>query len=179
MLDILRDLSAKARAFEKEAHYILARHEATVSRVITLEDTYRALTGLTLNQDRLFREALGCVENQLFRAAHVMAWAGFMDYLEDKMTVEYLAEIKGARPKWSISGKEDLREEATEHQLIAVCREIKLLGKNEEKAFLGLLNTRNECAHPSGYLPTLNETLGFISQLLNRINTLQQKSHPQ
>ncbi len=177
MLEILKDLLAKAHAFEDEAHRILAKHEATVSRVITVEDTYRTLTGLSLHQGKLFREALKCVENQLFRAAHVMAWASFMDYLEDKMIAEYLTNVKATRSKWSISSKEDLREQATEHQLITVCREIKLFSKNEEKAFLGLLNTRNECAHPSGYFPTLNETLGFISQLLNRINTLQQKPH--
>jgi len=178
MLEILQDLLARAHAFESEAHRILARHEATVSRVITVEDTYHTLTGLSLHQDTLFREALRCVENQLFRAAHVMAWASFMDYLEDKMIAEYLMDIKAATPKWSISSKEDLREQATEHQLIMVCRQIKLFSKNEEKAFLGLLNTRNECAHPSNYSPNLNETLGFISQLLNRINTLQLKPHP-
>ena len=107
-----------------------------------------------------------------------MAWAGFMDYIEDKMIAEYLTDIKAVRTKWSINGKEELQEQATEHQLIKVCREIKLLRRNEANAFLGLLNTRNECAHPSNYSPTLNETLGFISQLLNRIHTLQQKSHP-
>ncbi|MDH5696591.1 MAG: hypothetical protein OEZ00_08365, partial [Dehalococcoidia bacterium] len=91
---------------------------------------------------------------------------------------KYLAKIKAARPKWSISSIEDLREQATEHQLIEVCRKVKLLSKNEEKALLGLLNKRNECAHPSNYDPGLNETLGFISELLSRINTLQLKPHP-
>ena len=175
---ILQVLLSRVHAFEKDAHRMLAKHEATVSRVITLEDTYRTLTGLSLHQDKLFREALTCTENQLFRAAHVMAWAAFMDYLEEKMIIDYLVDIKSVRPKWIVSSKEDLREQATEHQLILVCREVKLFSKNEEKAFLGLLNTRNECAHPSSYSPTLNETLGFISQLLNRINTLQQKTHP-
>ena len=177
-MQILQDLLSRVHVFENEAHSILARHEAAVSRVITLEDTYRRLTGLSLRQDELFREALKCVENRLFKAAHVMAWAGFMDYLEEKMTSKYLAKIKAARPKWSISSIEDLREQATEHQLIEVCRKVKLLSKNEEKALLGLLNKRNECAHPSNYDPGLNETLGFISELLSRINTLQLKPHP-
>ena len=178
MLEILQDLLSRVHAFENEAHLILARHEAAVSRVITLEDTYRTLTGLSLRQDELLREALKCVENRLFKAAHVMAWAGFMDYWEEKMMSEYLAKIKAARPKWSISSIEDLREQATEYQLIEVCREVKLLSKNEGKALLGLLNKRNECAHPSNYDPGLNETLGFISELLSRINTLQLKSRP-
>jgi hypothetical protein len=178
MLEVLRELLTRAHAFENEAHRILAIHETTVYRVITIEDTYRTLTGLSLQQEILFREALRCVENQLFKAAHVMAWAAFMDYLEDKMIAEYLADIRVVRTKWSINSKEDLREQATEHQLITVCREVKLFGKNEEKAFQGLLNTRNECAHPSGYSPALNEALGYISQLLNRITTLQLKAHP-
>jgi hypothetical protein len=178
MPEILQDLLKRAHAFESDAHRILSRHEAAVYRVITVEDTYRTLTGLSLHQDELFREALRCVENQLFRAAHVMAWAGFMDYLEDKMIAEYLTDIQGVRPKWSISSKEELREQATEHQLITVCREVKLFTKSEEKAFHGLLNTRNECAHPSAYSPNLNETLGYISQLLNRVATLQAKPHP-
>jgi hypothetical protein len=178
MMQILQDLLSRVHVFENEAHSILARHEAAVSRVITLEDTYRRLTGLSLRQDELFSEALKCVENRLFKAAHVMAWAGFMDYLEEKMMSEYLAEIKAARPKWSTSSIEDLREQATEYQLIEVCREVKLLGKNEGKALQGLLNKRNECAHPSNYDPGLNETLGFISELLSRINTLQLKSRP-
>ena len=177
MLDILRDLLIKAHAFENEAHRILARHETTVYRVITIEDTFRTLTGLSLQQDKLFREALRCVENQLFKATHVMAWAAFMDYLEDKMIDEYLADIKIVRPKWLISSKDELREQATEYQLISVCHEVKLFNKNEEKAFHGLLNTRNECAHPSSYSPALNEALGYISQLLNRIATLQLKTH--
>jgi len=177
MMSILADFLSRVRAFENEAHRILAQHEATVSRVITIEDTYRTLSGLSLHQDELFREALRCVENQLFKAAHVMAWASFMDYLENKMVSEYLEDIKKARPKWQIESVDDLREKATEHQLINVCREIRLFSKNEEKAFLGLLNTRNECAHPSNYSPNLNETLGFISQLLNRIRTIQHKSH--
>jgi hypothetical protein len=178
MQEILRGILARVHAFESEAHRILARHEAAVYRVITIEDTYRTLTRLSLQQEMLFREALRCVENELLKAAHVMAWAGFMDYLEDKMVAEYLADIGAARPRWSVASKEELQEQATEHQLVIVCREIKLLRRNEANAFLGLLNTRNECAHPSGYSPTLNETLGFISQLLNRINTLQQKPHP-
>jgi hypothetical protein len=178
MQQLLNNLLSKLQTFEHEAHQILARHEAAASRVITIEDTYRALTGLSLHQDNLFREALRCIENQLFKAAHVMAWAAFMDYLEDKMIFDYLSDIKTVRPKWPISGKEDLREQGTEYQLIAVCRQVKLFTRNEERAFHGLLNTRNECAHPSSYSPTLNETLGFVSQLLNRINTLQQKSHP-
>ena len=72
---------------------------------------------------------------------------------------------------------EDLREQAPEYQQIEVCREVKFLNKNEAKALFGLLNRRNECAHPSNYSPTLNETLGFISELLSRVSMLQRKPY--
>ena len=116
------------------------------------------------------------MENRLFKAAHVMAWAGLMDYLQEKMMSIYLANIKAVRPKWSIQSIEDLREQVPEYQQIEVYRQVKFLNRNEEKAFLGLLNRRNECAHPSNYSPTLNETLGFISELLSRITMLESKS---
>lgn len=178
MVGIIKNVLSKVGEFEAEAHRVLARHEATVSRIITVEDTYRTLSGLSLHQDQLLREALKCVENGLYRATHVMAWAGFMDYLQEKMVSHYLTKIKSVRPKWTITSVDDLREQAPEYQLIQVCRQVGVFNKNEEKAFLGLLNRRNECAHPSNYYPSLNETLGFISELLSRTNSLQLKTHP-
>ena len=47
--------------------------------------------------------------------------------------------------------------------------------KKEMKAFHGLLAKRNECAHPTSFYPGLNESLGYVSELLKRIETLQAK----
>jgi hypothetical protein len=44
------------------------------------------------------------------------------------------------------------------------------------KALLGLLNKRNQCAHPSSYFPALNETLGFVSDVLQYIRLLGAKT---
>jgi hypothetical protein len=41
------------------------------------------------------------------------------------------------------------------------------------KALHGLLNKRNECAHPSDFYPDMNGSLGYISELLSRVATLQ------
>jgi len=107
-----------------------------------------------------------------------MAWAGFMDYLEEKLMSKYLGAINAVRPKWPIKTIEDLREQAPDYQIVNVSREVGLFTKTEEKAFLGLLNERNECAHPGSYSPALNETLGFVSKVLYRIGTLETKSYP-
>jgi hypothetical protein len=175
MDEILTELVSKARAFEQEAHAILAVHETSVSRVVLLEDTYSQLSDLSLRQDGLIRQALRCIENALFRAAHVMAWAGFIDFVEEKLASDGLKKLRQARPNWRIKTMVELRERVPEYQLIEACRDVGLCSKNETKALLGLLNKRNECAHPSNYFPGLNESLGYISELLQRIELLQDR----
>ena len=122
------------------------------------------------------RQALRCVENELFRAAHVMAWAAFMDFLEEKLASDGLAKVRNVRATWKAKSIEELREHQPEYQIVDVAQAIGLCGKSETKALLGLLNKRNECAHPSGYYPHLNETLGYISELLQRLGRLAPKT---
>ena len=165
----------KARDFTQEAHRILSIHETSPSRLVLLEPSYAKLSGLSLQQDELFRQALRCAENELFRAAHVMAWAGFMDFLEEKLSSDGLAKLRAAYPKWNFKNAEELRENVAEYQLIEAARALGLMTKTEVKTFHGLLSKRNECAHPSNFFPQLNETLGFISELFQRVAHLQPK----
>jgi hypothetical protein len=58
---------------------------------------------------------------------------------------------------------------------LEAARDLGLLSKAASKALLGLLSKRNECAHPSGYSPSLNESLGYVSEILGRIEALQGK----
>lgn len=171
----LKALLAKAKNFEQEAHAILAKHEgSSSSRVIILEDSYKRLTALSLKQDELFRQALRCIEHELYRAAHVLAWAGFMDFLEEKLESDGLVKLRAARPAWrNTASMEEIREYHAESQLIDVAHVVGLCTKNQTKALQGLLNKRNECAHPSYFFPNLNDTLGYISELLTRIDTLR------
>lgn len=173
---MLSELLRKLRAFEREAHQILAVHETAPSRIVLLEDTYKRLGALSLRQDELIRQALRCIENELFRAAHVMAWAGFMDFLEEKLASDGLKKLRALRPAWKASTVEELRESVVEFQLIEAARDLGLCTKTEGKALHGLLNRRNECAHPSNYFPSLNESLGYVSEMLQRIGQMQPKA---
>ncbi|MFI5399229.1 MAG: hypothetical protein ACHQ9S_27175 [Candidatus Binatia bacterium] len=166
----------RADAFRKEAHAILATHEAARSRVFVLEDSYKTLTGLSLRQDDLLRQALRCAETSLFRAAHVMAWAGLMDFLEEKLESDSLVKLRKARPKWQGADISEMAESIPERQLVDVTVDVGLCTKNDAKALVGLLNKRNECAHPTAYYPQLNETVGYISEVLQRIKVLQPRS---
>lgn len=173
---MLLKLLKKVKAFEREAHNILAVHETSISRVILIEDTYKRLDALSIRQDELIRQALKCIEHKLFRAAHVMAWAGFMDFLEEKLSSEGFEKLKGVRRNWIINTIEELREKVPEYQLIEATKDLKLCTKNEMKGLIGLLNRRNECAHPSTYFPGLNESLGYVSEILQRIENIQPKN---
>jgi hypothetical protein len=174
--DRLRAYQIRARAFKRAAEKVLATHESSPARVITLERTYDDLDELSLSQDDLFRQSLRCVEQGLFRAAHVMAWAAFMDFLEEKLAADGLVKMKALYPKWKGDTMEEMREYVSEYAFIEATQPLKLCTKNQMKALHGLLNRRNECAHPSDYYPGVNETMGFIAEVLQRVRQLQSKS---
>lgn len=168
----VRDALARIADLDRDAKAILATHEAAVSRVITLEASYKKLGALSLAQDEMFRESLRAVENELFRAAHVLAWAGFIDFLHNILVDNHLAALRTAREKWNVGSAEDLRA----HSDYAVIETGKVVGayRNTMMHTLhGFLGRRNECAHPSDYFPDLNSTLGYVSDLIDRIKRLE------
>jgi hypothetical protein len=171
-LDLLKIFSEKITKFKRESKKILSTHETSNSRIITIEDSYKKLSQLSLKQDELIRQSLRCIEQELYRAAHVMAWASFMDFIEEKIIIK-ISNLQKIRPKWNIKDLESLRENVPEYQIIEVLQVMGICSKTDTKAFHGLLNKRNECAHPSDYFPGLNQSLGYISEIIDRIKKLQ------
>jgi hypothetical protein len=169
------ELVAKVVVLNAEAQRILATHEAAPARTVTLEDSYRRLGTLSIGQDELFRESLRAVEVGLFRAAHVLAWAGFVDFLHNHLAVDGLKAMSAERVAWNLSTADDLREHA-DFQVIEAGKAAGFYPKSVMKALHGLLNKRNESAHPSEYFPDFNETLGYVSELFQRIAYLQKKT---
>lgn len=168
----LADVVRRVVALEVDAQRVLARHEASPARKISLENSYGRLSKLSLRQDELFREALRAVEVGLFRASHVLAWSGFIDFLHFEIDSQGAAALSAARPAWTVKSAEDLREYA-DFQVIALGRELGLYDKTVMKALHGLLNKRNEAAHPTDYFPDMNETLGYVSEIFHRIEQLK------
>jgi hypothetical protein len=173
----LGELQRRVWNFERAAHALLSTQEAAPSRIVQLSDTRRQITILNLKQSELLNESIRAMEASLFRAAIVMGWAAFMDFLQEKLASDNLAAVHVVRPNWAKWGTlDDLRENVPEAQMLDVARDVKLLTKAETKGLHGLLSKRNECAHPSGYSPGLNEALGYIAELLNRIPNINNKS---
>jgi hypothetical protein len=157
---------------EADTRAILATHEASTDRILTLEGSYSTLTHLSLDQDQIFRESLQALEAKLFQAAHVLAWAAFVDFLHGHLITQHLSDLQSARPSWKLAAPEDLRDWG-EFAVIEAGRQVGAYSRTTMKALHGLLNRRNECAHPSEYFPDLNETLGYIGELFKRIKQLQ------
>ena len=167
----------RVAGFEREAHAMLAAFETAPSRVISLAETRKQIGILNLKQSELLEEAVASVEHRLYRPAIVMAWAAFMDFLQEKMAADGFVRLHRARPGWTrLTTLDELREGQTEFAILDAARDLRLLGKGEHKSLHGLLSKRNESAHPSGYKPGLNEALGYISELLNRIPTIGQRT---
>jgi hypothetical protein len=176
MTETLGQWAGKVRAAGDDAHIILSSHESAPSRIVTLDQTRAKLQALSIRQHELFQQALLCVERGVFRAAHVMAWAGFMDSLDEKLDADGLKTVHSLRPKWARHGDlEDLRDHITEFQRLDVARDAGTLSKNDAKRLHGHLSTRNECAHPSTFDPDMNMTLGYVSGLLKAVGRLVPK----
>ena len=175
---IVQSVRTGVSLFESDAHSILARYETAVkSRVVSVDATRQRLTGLTVNQQTLFDEALQAIQYGLNRSAHVSAWAAFMDYLEERLEKDGWNQLMTAYPKWAQwTTMAELKENITEHGLIQAARKIKFIGRQEMNSLHGHLSTRNQCAHPSKYSPGFNEALGFSSFLIDMIEKLDQRS---
>jgi hypothetical protein len=103
-----------------------------------------------------------------------MAWAALMDFIEKKILSKGFSLLHMLYPAWSkFKTLEELRENVPEYQLVECTKELKICSKTEVKALHGLLNKRNECAHPSDFYPELNESLGYISEIIKRLSKLQ------
>lgn len=177
MIHLAREWLSRVRAFGEEVHGILSWCEASPSRVLSLDKTRRQLQLLSPHQSELFEEALSCIEHGLHRAAHVMAWAGFIDFFQRKLVSTGMDRVIRLRPDWArYRSIEELREHVSDFELIRTGAEMGLVSRNEMKTLHGLLSIRNECAHPSSYSPALNESLGYVAQLLKRLDQLTQRT---
>jgi hypothetical protein len=81
---------------EADTRAILATHEASTDRILTLEGSYATLQNLSLDQDQIFRESLQALEAKLFQAAHVLAWAAFVDFLHGFLIPQHLSALQAA-----------------------------------------------------------------------------------
>ena len=57
----------------------------------------------------------------------------------------------------------------------AFTKKQRLITNSVMRALQGLLAKRNECAHPEDYEPSINDTLGYLDEMMKRIAALASK----
>lgn len=171
---IANDVIFSLKAFTSVAHDIFSSIDSGgQSRTVKLEKAYERLNLFNFVQDDIFRQAIRCTEHGLFRSAHVMAWSAGIDFLLDFIARNrHFTSLATVRPKWKVASTDELKDKFGDYAIIEAMRDAKIIGHRECKAFLGLLSKRNECAHPTGYYPDLDQTLGYISEIIYRLSKL-------
>jgi hypothetical protein len=167
----------RVNSFVDEAHKILSAHETAPSRAVLLDETYKELKNLSLEQDELLRQALRCIENRLYRASHILAWTALMDLIENILASDSFKRLRTVRPNWNVHSLDELRDEIAEFQIVEVCKDLKLVSKGEMRVLHGFLGKRNLCAHPSDFFPDYNQTLGYMADILNMIKSIQKRAY--
>ncbi|MEV1111005.1 MULTISPECIES: hypothetical protein [unclassified Micromonospora] len=168
-----REVADWAADAQAELSKLLAKHESSTHRVMTLTESYEKLTELNIKQDKLLREALQCAEHGLYRSAHVTSFAALMDFVHEWIATDVtrLTSIQTNYQSWNIQQAADLRGQK-DHTLFEVLKKQGLITNAMMKALQGLLAKRNECAHPEDYEPGINDTLGYLDEIMKRIAAL-------
>lgn len=171
----LADVFKAAKAFETEANLIFASSDDVVRpRVFTASAALNKVSKLSSKQSDLLKQAVRCIEHEIYRAAIVMAWAGVADLVLELAEKERAA-VLSVRQRWTFSDKASLAETQGDHSIIEALRAASLLTKGQMKSLHAMLHKRNECAHPSDYYPGPNEALGYIDESIAMVKLLQKK----
>lgn len=156
----------RVAAATEEAHQILAIYESSPSRVVILGDLLQRLSGLPVDVQDYFRESTRCLEHNVLRAAIVLSWAGFFHVVCEKLFSTHENALRVARNRWKFKDLIELKENHAESQILDAGKEVGLFGKAKLRVYQGHLSTRNQCAHPTLYQPSLNIALGYVDEMI-------------
>lgn len=150
----------------RAAHTVLASHEASASRVIFVEQLLKHLSGLPVDVQDYFKEAVRCLEVGATRAAVVLSWAGLFHTVAERLVMDYGPAFRSAYPKWPTQDLVELKDQVPESQILDAAKVVGLLKRQRHRILQGHLATRNQCAHPTLYSPSINVAIGYVEELI-------------
>lgn len=167
-------LSARARD-PLDSAYTPANHNVQVKQLLLdLPDKVQDLVERTY-----LEEAIICYKNGAFRAAVVMTWNLAYDHLCNRIIKNSLAAFNarwrisypghhkhGAR---EISSIDDFNGELKESEVVAICRDAKIITKDVYRILEEKLGRRNSAAHPSSVIIGQLQVDAFIDDLVNNV----------
>lgn len=165
---VLENWVTRASKARHAAHRALAKHESAASRVVLLEDLTKSLSGTPVDVQDYFSEAISCLESKLYRSGIVLAWAGHFHVFSEVCYHKHEMDIRVARPKWTFKDLTELKEAVAESHFLIVAKDVKFTTKAQLRILDGQLSTRNQCAHPTLYRPSMNAAIGYIDDMIRQ-----------
>lgn len=128
-----------------------------------------------------YQEALICYKHGSLRGAVIMMWNIAFSHLCDHIIAKRLADFNA---RWLVSfpgmhkkktnvitAVDDVAEEFKEQQVLEICRDAGIIGKNIYNIMHAALAKRNAAAHPNAVVIDQVQTDAYISDLI--INVVQ------
>ena len=109
--------------------------------------------------------AQGALHHRLFRAAHVSAWNGYVAQALMCMASDDFRALRSVRPKWDELSIPDVAMRTAGRTLIDLLVELKLIGGDQEFRLAELMQRRNDCAHPTAFNPSYEETRNYLDEI--------------
>lgn len=119
------------------------------------------ISGLS-SLDEGLQEARSCVNHGLTRPAYVSAWNGYVALALTFLAAEDFAAIRVIRPTWKVTSIEDLSMKTPGAELLKMLSELDLSTGDMADQLPLLLQSRNDCAHPTSFRPTAAEADDYV-----------------
>lgn len=133
------------------------------------------ITGLA-RLDEGLQEARECVDHGLNRPAHVSAWNGYVALALTFLAAEDFGAIRVIRPSWKVTSVEDLSMKTPGAELLKMLSELDLIAGDMADLLPLLLQSRNDCAHPTSFRPTAAEADDYVLRVHHAAMTLVERA---
>jgi hypothetical protein len=124
----------------------------------TIETRIEALARLAEG----LQEARSCVAHGLQRPAYVAAWNGYVALALTLLAADDFAATRAVRPSWRGASIEDLSMRTSGAELLRMLSELDLTTGQMADQLPLLLQSRNDCAHPTSFRPTMAEADDYV-----------------
>lgn len=110
------------------------------------------------------REARACVSHGLHRPAYVSAWNGYVALALTFLAADDFAAVRAIRA-WKVTSIEDLSMKTPGAELLRMLSDLGLSDGEMGDLLPLLLQSRNDCAHPTSFRPTAEEANAYVIEV--------------
>ncbi len=111
------------------------------------------------------QEARTCIEHGLHRPAYVSAWNGYVALALTLLSAEDFAAVRAVRSSWKVTSIEDLSMKTPGAELLRMLSELDVTTGDTADLLPLLLQSRNDCAHPTSFRPTAAEANDYVVEV--------------